>query len=452
MVCTAIIGMGITGYSCLRYLAGVDKLVVVDTRSNPPNGALAQNNFPGVDYRFGSTRYDFAGIDRVIVSPGIDMDNCLLEAAHTLRLEFLSDIDLFCRVATAPIIAITGTNGKSTVTSLVGHILETAGRRTAIGGNLGEAALDLLDEETECYVLELSSFQLERMTSFGFRSATVLNITEDHLDRHGSIESYLASKQRIYTGCEVAVANRADVMTLPEHAVGKLVTFGLDAPERGAWGVVSRGTRRFLARGTARGAADEFASDVEDVVAVDELAVSGLHNELNVLAAFALLDAEDIPVSTLAEGARSFRGLPHRCELVCECGGIGYVNDSKATNVGATVAALEGLGAETRKRLVLIAGGEGKGADFSLLKPAVERYVKTVVLLGKDAAELQHALKGIVETIRVADMEEAVAAAQGSAETGDLVLLSPACASLDMYQNFMERGTHFSRLVGELSS
>ncbi|MCZ6640621.1 MAG: UDP-N-acetylmuramoyl-L-alanine--D-glutamate ligase [Gammaproteobacteria bacterium] len=450
MVRTAIIGMGVTGYSCLRYLAGVDELVVVDTRSNPPNGALAQNNYPGVDYRFGSTRYDFQGVDRVIVSPGIDLNNCLLEVAHAKHLEFLSDIDLFCRVATAPIVAITGTNGKSTVTSLVGHILETAGRKMAVGGNLGEAALDLLDEEAECYVLELSSFQLERMTSFRFRSATILNVTEDHLDRHGTFKSYVASKRRIYGGCEVAVANRADAMTLPESAVERLITFGLDEPEPGSWGVVLRGTRRFLARRTARGSG-EIASDVEDVVAVDELAISGLHNEQNVLAAFALLDAEDMPVSALAEGARSFQGLPHRCELVCECDGVGYVNDSKATNVGATVAALEGLGLETRKRLVLIAGGEGKGADFSVLRPAVERFVKTVVLFGKDADDLQTALSGIVETVRVADMEEAVTSAQGTAETGDLVLLSPACASLDMYQNFMERGTHFSRLVGELS-
>ena len=450
MARTAIIGMGVTGYSCLRYLAQVDELVVVDTRSEPPNGALAQATYPSVDYQFGITRYDFTGVDRVIVSPGIDLDDCLLKVARARRLEFLSDIDLFCRTANAPIYAITGTNGKSTVTSLVGHILKKAGRRTGVGGNLGEAALDLLDDETERYVLELSSFQLERMASYRFRSATVLNITEDHLDRHKSIKSYVASKRRIYADCEVAVANRADVMTLPEHDVARLVTFGLDEPEPGSWGVVLRGTQRFIARGTAD--ADGVSAGAQLVVAIDDLTISGRHNELNVLAAFALLDTEDIPVSTLAEASRSFQGLPHRCQMVCECEGVVYVNDSKATNVGATLAALEGLGTSNRKRLVLIAGGDGKGADFAVLKPVVERFVKAVVLLGKDAAALQDALSDVVETVRVADLAEAVATAQDVSDAGDLVLLSPACASLDMYQNFMERGAHFSRLVRELSS
>lgn len=450
MARTAIIGMGVTGYSCLRYLAQVDELVVVDTRSEPPNGALAQATYPGVDYHFGTTRYDFTGVDRVIVSPGIDLDDCLLKVARAKHLEFLSDIDLFCRVANAPIYAITGTNGKSTVTSLVGHILKKAGRRVGVGGNLGEAALDLLDDGTERYVLELSSFQLERMASYRFRSATVLNITADHLDRHGSIKSYVASKRLIYARCEVAVANRADVMTLPEHDVARLVTFGLDEPEPGSWGVVLRGTQRFIARGISD--CDGLSTDAELVVAVDDLSISGRHNELNVLAAFALLDTEDIPVSTLAEASRSFQGLPHRCELVYECKGVSYVNDSKATNVGATLAALEGLGASNRKQLVLIAGGDGKGADFAVLKPAVERFVKAVVLLGKDAAALQGALRDVVETVRVADLAEAVATAQDISDVGDLVLLSPACASLDMYQNFMERGAHFSRLVRELSS
>jgi UDP-N-acetylmuramoylalanine--D-glutamate ligase len=432
---TAIIGMGITGFSCLRYLAGQDDLIVLDTRDEPPNGVAARAGFPGVECHFGAAACEvgFAGVDRVIVSPGVALDHPLVRRAHAAGAAVVSDIDLFCEAARAPIYAVTGTNGKSTVTALVGHLLVSLGDHPGVGGNLGEPALDLLADDRNCYVLELSSFQLERMSRHRFKAAAILNVSEDHIDRHGSLAGYAASKRHIFADVGRAVCNRQDPLTRPDHPVGELVTFGLDAPDDGNWGMAERDGATALMWGEA------------PVVTLDALPLAGLHNALNVLAAFALIAAPQMAIGRLARAMAGFTGLPHRCQTVAEVAGVRFIDDSKATNVGAVLAALEGLGAQSgdSRRLILIAGGDGKGADFAPLRESVRRFVKAVVLIGRDAPVLERVLAGSVPVTLAADMKDAVRTAMGHAERGDTVLLSPACASLDMYRNYAERGKAF---------
>ncbi|NIP13633.1 MAG: UDP-N-acetylmuramoyl-L-alanine--D-glutamate ligase [Pseudomonadales bacterium] len=432
---TAIIGLGITGLSCLEYLHGEDELVVLDTRADPPHAGVV-GDYPDVAFSFGVESYDFAGVERVIVSPGVDLDSCLVGSARKAGAELVSDIDLFCEAADAPITAITGTNGKSTVTALVGHLLRETGGKPGVGGNLGEPALSLLDEDCDSYVLELSSFQLERLRPWRFRAASILNVTEDHLDRHHSLAEYAASKQRIYRDCGRAVANRADPLTFPQHDVDELVTFSSDAPGEDDWGI----RNGMLGRGD-RG-----------LLPVQALPLTGRHNALNVLAACALAWRAGANLETLAGAAKSFRGLPHRCQLVAEAGGVRYVNDSKATNVGATIAALQGLGGSSAGSLILIAGGDGKGADFTALRDPVARYVKAVVLLGADANAIATALGDVADLVRVDTIEAAVVAARDASCPGDLVLLSPACASLDMFENFADRGDRYAAAVLEFAA
>ncbi|NBC22803.1 MAG: UDP-N-acetylmuramoyl-L-alanine--D-glutamate ligase [Gammaproteobacteria bacterium] len=440
---TAIIGMGVTGLSCLRYLAAREDgaPLVLDTRDAPPNADAARSLCPDAEYRFGAAacRASFEGVARVIVSPGVSLDHELVRRAAAAGAAVDSDIDVFCEAAPAPIYAVTGTNGKSTVTALAGHLLAGLGRNPGVGGNIGEPALDLLDEARDCYVLELSSFQLERLREQAFAAATILNVTEDHLDRHGSMAAYAASKQRIYRRTAVAVANRADPLTLPESEVPELVTFGLDAPAAGQWGLIDVDGATTLARGD------------EPLLGAAELPIAGLHNALNALAACALVSAGGAPLADLAGALRSFRGLPHRCLTVAERGGVRFVDDSKATNVGATLAALEGLGDAARRHLVLIAGGDGKGTEFGALAEPVGRYVKALVLLGQDAPRLELALADRAPVTRVTDMPQAVAAAAAVAQPGDVVLLSPACASLDMFRNYAHRGEAFVAAVEALA-
>lgn len=440
---TAIIGMGVTGLSCLRYVAAREASapLVLDTRDAPPNAEAARRLCPDAEYRFGAAacRASFEGVARVIVSPGVSLDHELVRRAAAAGAAVDSDIDVFCEAAPAPIYAVTGTNGKSTVTALAGHLLAGLGRNPGVGGNIGEPALDLLDEARDCYVLELSSFQLERLREQAFAAATILNVTEDHLDRHGSMANYAASKQRIYRRTAVAVANRADPLTLPEATVPELVTFGPDAPAAGQWGLIDVNGATTLTRGD------------EPLLGAAELPIAGLHNALNALAACALVSAADAPLADLAAGLRSFRGLPHRCLTVAERGGVRFVDDSKATNVGATLAALEGLGDASRRHLVLIAGGDGKGAEFGALAESVGRYVKALVLFGQDAPRLELALADRAPVTRVADMPQAVAAAAAAAQPGDVVLLSPACASLDMFRNYAHRGEVFAAAVEALA-
>ncbi len=435
MARTAIIGLGITGYSCLRYLHGGDALVVLDSRAEPPMAERARAEYPDVDFHFGVESFDFQDVQRAVVSPGVAMDGALVADARSRGLRLSSDIDLFCAAAAAPVIAITGTNGKSTVTALTGHLLASAGKDVGVGGNLGEPALELLSPTRDAYVLELSSFQLERMDDWAFAAATILNLSEDHLDRHGSLEDYAASKQRIYRSCALAVVNRHDARSTPQGEVPSQISFGLDEPEQRGWGV----------RAGRLGVCD--SGGFQALMETPEVPLPGRHNLLNILAACALAHSAGVGMQQLASGVRTFTGLSHRCEQVGEHAGVTFIDDSKATNVGATAAALEGLGEDLGKRLVVIAGGDGKGADFSFLRDSVHRFVKALVLMGRDAQLIEDALRGDVPVIRVENMREAVARAWAAAEPGDVVILSPACASMDMFENFADRGRQFAAAV-----
>jgi UDP-N-acetylmuramoylalanine--D-glutamate ligase len=434
---TAIVGLGVTGYSCLRHLYARDELVVLDTRVAPPHLREARQAYPDVDYRIGVREYDFDGVDRVVVSPGMALDTCLLATARSRGVPFVSDIDLFFASANAPVCGITGTNGKSTVTAMLGHLLHRRGIHAPVGGNLGEAALDLLDENAACYVLELSSFQLERMETHHFKAATILNVSEDHLDRHGDLAGYIAAKHRIYADAGLCVYNRDDAATLPPGETVS-VSFGSDDP-RGTqnWGVGDAASERTLMHGD------------RPILPVDQMPVDGLHNEQNALAAFALSGLAD---QDLGDALTGYQGLPHRSQPVRTIDNVRFVNDSKATNVGATLAALGGLGGTAG--IHLIAGGDGKAASFTPLKPLVGKYVKKAYLIGMDAPRMAAELNDQTDVQIYDTLEQAVeAAATDARKAGEqrIVLLSPACASLDMFPSYRVRGDRFAEIVEALA-
>ena len=435
---TVIFGLGITGYSCVRFLQRTDRLTVIDTRGEPPFADKVRSQYPDVELILGTPEAEqFAVADRIVVSPGLRTSHCLLEQARARGIPLVSDIELFLEHAVAPVVGITGTNGKSTVTALTGELLSAAGLNVGVGGNLGEAALDLLAPDRDAYVLELSSFQLERLNAGRFAIASNLNVTPDHLDRYPDVASYAASKQRIFVGCDVAIYNRADPLTVPQTTVGRRVSIGLDAPPQDGWGIVQLDGRRYL------------ATTDERFLAVDQLGIRGRHNEFNALASMALARAAGGDTSSWADTLRAFKGLDHRCQTVAVIDGITFINDSKATNLGACLAALEGLG-DPRRNIVLIAGGDAKNADLSPLLEPISKYVRHVVTLGKDAAAIESAIAGAVPVHRVTTLRDAVRQSRTLARRGDLVLLSPACASLDMFANFEARGREFASAVLEL--
>ena len=418
---TLIIGLGATGYSCLKCLHGRAPLAVCDTRENPPYGDAARADFGDVEL-LDPTAVRFADFDRAIVSPGIGLDHCLARGAREAGLEILGDIDLFLTLATAPVIAITGTNGKSTVASMVGELLDDASNEVRVGGNLGTPALDLLDPGVDRYVLELSSFQLERMGSGSFDIGAILNISADHLDRHGSFDAYARAKRRVYAGCRAAVYNGRDSNTRPP---AELPAIALDADA--GWRV----------------AGDDLIIDGSPF-ALSSFRLGGRHNAYNVLAACAI--ASLAGADTRPERLFDFRGLPHRSAFVGAIGPVRCIDDSKATNVGACAAALTGFGGEERD-IVLIAGGDGKNASFDPLKAPVACYAKHVVLIGRDAPRIEEALAGVVPVSFATDMDQAVAKALAAARGRGMVLLSPACASFDMFDDFEARGDAFQAAV-----
>ena len=418
---TLIIGLGLTGYSCLKCLHGHAPLAVCDTRESPPCGDAARAEFGDVEL-LDPTAVRFADFDRAIISPGIGLDHCLARAAREAGLEILGDIDLFLTLATAPVIAITGTNGKSTVASMVGELLDDGSNEVRTGGNLGTPALDLLDPAANWYVLELSSFQLERMGSGTFDIGAILNISADHLDRHGSFEAYARAKRRVYAGCRAAVYNGRDPNTRPP---AELPAIALDADA--GWRV----------------AGDELIIDGTPVP-LSSFRLGGRHNGYNILAACAIVSLTG--ADTRPERLFDFRGLPHRSAFAGAVGSVACIDDSKATNVGACAAALAGFG-ETERDIVLIAGGDGKNASFEPLKEPVARYAKHVVLIGRDAPRMEQALAGAVPVSRAADMDQAVAKALAAARGRGMVLLSPACASFDMFEDFEARGDAFQDAV-----
>ena len=437
---TLVVGLGVTGVSCVKHLAGRDELTVLDTRERPPGLAEARAEHPEIDYRLGACDIDFGPFDRVVLSPGLKLQSALGRRIRASGLPLLSDIDLFCRAVDEPIYAITGTNGKSTVTAWVGHALTELNHRPGVGGNLGEAALDIIGPDRDCYVLELSSFQLERMQTYPYQAATVLNVSADHLDHHASLADYAAAKRRIYRQAERLVVNRDDRLSQPDsNTGGSAVTFGAGAPGSGHWGVRTSGGKRWLAKGR------------EPVVEARRLPIAGGHNECNALAVLALINGggNGVGLAALGESLLGYRGLAHRCEVLGEVGGVTYVNDSKATNPGATLAALRSL-SEGPGRIVLIAGGEGKGADFAALGQAIATRARCLIPIGRDGPAIAKAAGVDLQSGRPRRLAEAVRQAAECARPGDTVLLSPACASFDHFSDFRARGEAFRALVREL--
>lgn len=436
-----IVGLGKTGLSVARYLAGRGlPFAVADTRDNPPGLDQLKRFAPMADLHLGELDAQLlCKASELVVSPGIALATPALAQARAAGVSLIGDIELFARAAQAPIVAITGSNAKSTVTSLVGNMASAAGKRVAVGGNIGTPALDLLDDKADLYVLELSSFQLETTDKLNAEVATVLNVSEDHMDRYPHLLAYHQAKHRIFRGARQIVVNRDDDLSRPLVADQlPCWTFGLSRPDFKGFGLLERDGQTCL------------AFQFEALMPVAELKIKGAHNQANALAALALGHAVGLPMPAMLDALREFAGLPHRCQWVGQVAGVDYYNDSKATNVGAALAAINGFAAALPGKQVLIAGGDGKGADFAPLNRAVQQHCRAVVLLGRDAPLLEQALAGSVPLIQVASLEAAVSAAAAAAQPGDLVLLSPACASLDMFRNFEERGELFASAVGRL--
>jgi len=443
-----VLGLGDTGLSMAKWLARRGASVrVADTRTAPPRLAELKRSLPSVPANCGPFQDEtFADIDLLAVSPGVPLAEPGVRRALDAGTEVVGDVELFARALPErhpPIIAVTGTNGKSTVTSLAGAMARAAGVDCEVAGNIGPAVLDALmrrediGRDAGLWVLELSSFQLETTTSLAADAAAVLNITEDHLDRYRGIDDYARAKARVFSGDGIQVLNRDDPRSLAMALPGrKTSTFGLDAPRRAEdWGVLERGGEPWLAQGA------------NALLAVREMRLAGLHNAANALAALALCRALGLPLQPLLVALREFKGLPHRVELIGEADGVRWYDDSKGTNVGSTVAALAGL-AQGDTKLVLIAGGDGKGQDFSPLRSAVERSARGLVLIGRDAPLIEAAVAGAgVPIRRAASMDQAVALAAQAARPGDAVLLSPACASFDMFRDYRHRGEVFRLAV-----
>jgi len=445
-----IIGLGQTGVSCARFFAARGlSFVLADTRSAPPMLAQVQAEFPNVRIVCG----DIASIcdiaSELVVSPGIALEHPAIADAIQRGVKISSDIELFLSAITKPVVAITGANGKSTVTTLVAEFAKACGINAPAVGNVGVAVLELLDEKGneragfDAYVIELSSFQLERLPAVNAAVATILNITPDHMDRYVTLADYHRAKQRVYFGAQKVVVNRADRLTEPPLAQGvKRTSFGLDAPDLNCFGVrvddgcVEKG-QRFLARG------------LQILMPVDDVLIKGEHNIANALAALALGDAMGWPLSPMLAVLREFSGLAHRAQHVGSRNGVDFINDSKGTNVGASIAAIKGLCRDGRK-VVLIAGGEDKNSDFKPLVDMLVKHGRTLVLIGSAAEKIAAVAGTRIDVVRAGSMDDAVHKSAHLAQAGDVVLLSPACASFDMFNNYQHRGDVFSDCVRTL--
>lgn len=440
---TAILGTGVTGLSVARYLRSIgEPFVFVDTRLMPPNIKEVRETFPGVLTLLGPLEADvLCTVDTIVVSPGVALAEPALVAAREQGVRLVGDLGLFFDCARAPVVAITGSNGKSTVTTLVGQMAQDSGLNAGVGGNLGTPMLDLLDDARELYVLELSSFQLELNEDSCGAVATVLNVSADHMDRYPNLQAYHAAKHRIYRGARKIVVNRQDPLSRPlVSSEVTVLSFGLDKPDFSGFGVLQRD------------GVDWLAYEFDALMPVSELAIKGRHNTANALAALALGFAAGLPMASMLDTLRNFRGLPHRCETVVDVGGVLYIDDSKGTNVGATQAAINGFGDSHRHNIILIAGGQGKGQDFTPLRQPVSQFVKLLILIGEDADKISRQLQDCTEVLRFDSLEQAVAAAFGSSGPGDVVLLSPACASFDMFTGYAQRGDVFQKTVRDMAS
>ncbi len=437
-----VVGLGITGISCVRYLLAQGyEVTVVDSRPQPPMAAEVQSVFPQVALRFGD--FSAASWDEpelIVVSPGVALADLPVAEAKSRGADIVGDVELFARAVTAPVIAVTGSNGKSTVASLVGAIAREAGLDAVVAGNIGLPVLDALEQhpDAQLFVLELSSFQLETTRSLATRAAALLNVSEDHMDRYPDLASYQAAKARIFLNTELAVINRDDAATcalIPEGT--KSISFGSGPPDsENDYGIAACPEGECLARGEKM------------LLPCVQLPLLGRHNQLNVLAAMALAQAAGIDDNAIATAVAGFSGLPHRMQWVANVDGVVFIDDSKGTNVGATCAALNGL----QVPVVLIAGGDGKGADFSALRNAVADRVRAVVLIGRDAPRIANAIQGTVPVHIAGSMTEAVVLANELAQAGDAILLSPACASFDMFENYVARGKAFQMATKALQT
>jgi UDP-N-acetylmuramoylalanine--D-glutamate ligase len=446
-----VLGLGDTGLSCVRWLLARGAAVsVADSREHPPNTRTLQETLPEIALHAGPFRDEvLQAAELLVLSPGLSRSEPAVARARAKGVEVIGDVELFARALAAlnqnsdhamKVIAITGSNGKSTTTALVGEMCRTAGLVTCVAGNIGLPVLDaLLEVESgeasmpQVWVMELSSFQLETTSSLNADAAAVLNVSEDHMDRYPDMETYAAAKARIFSGKGVQILNREDprvmAMAQPER---KVVSFGIHSPVTD-WHF-----------GLCEG---EMCQDSRQLMPVSEMPIAGLHNVANALAALALATSIGVPETQALQGLRHFKGLPHRVQWVADINGVGYYDDSKGTNVGATEAALYGMG----RKAVVILGGDGKGQDFSPLKQAVAANARAVILIGRDGPQIGRILAGADLPIISADtLEDAVKAARSLAHPGDAVLLSPACASFDMFRNYVHRAEVFVAAVRAL--
>jgi UDP-N-acetylmuramoylalanine--D-glutamate ligase len=435
-----IAGLGRTGLSVARHLHAQGIPFAVCDGSHTPGGLNDLKEFaPEASLFLGElTSAALDGVVEVIASPGIALRSPLLQAAHSRGLPIVGDVELFARRVQAPVAAITGTNGKSTVTTLLALMAQASGKRAFAGGNLGRPALDLLQETpADLFVLELSSFQLETTASLTTRTSVVLNVTSDHMDRYSSMLDYAQAKSKIFDRCDTAVINLDDplVVAMKRHDQ-KVLSLSVQSGMKADYSLSKSGNEVWLCR------------QGEPLLAMSELKLTGLHNAANALAALAMSEALQLDQSACLNALREFAGLPHRSEWIADVKGVRYIEDSKGTNVGATLAAVNGM----HGPLIVIAGGQGKGQDFAPLAGSFRGKVRHVVLLGQDAAQLDSVLREVCSTERVESMQQAVQAAARIAQAGDTVLLSPACASLDMFRDYAHRGAVFAEAVRGLHS
>jgi UDP-N-acetylmuramoylalanine--D-glutamate ligase len=428
-----VVGLGVTGYSVARYLLKHGyRCRIQDTRDIPPFLGELKAQFDSVDFRAQPLDTELISWAEVlVVSPGLSIRDAAIEQAAELGKSVVGDIELFAQLVEKPVIAITGSNGKSTVTALVGEMISGDHKAVAVGGNIGTAALDLLELDADFYVLELSSYQLETTTSLRPRVAAVLNLCEDHLDRYPGYAEYIQTKLRVYDNASLCVSNLDDEVTRHDSRdISFSLNLDTDAEFRllednGIW----------------------LAHRDEPWLKVDQIRLSGRHNWANCLAAMAIAHSVGISRPAIVAAMQQFAGMAHRSQWIAEIGGVEWINDSKATNTGAAQASIEGR----ERPLILIAGGQSKGADMSVMFATIKQRVKLVLLLGEDASRLQQAWQGATRIERVRDMPQAVQRAHEAARSGDCVLLAPACASFDMYPKYEARGDHFARLVKELA-
>ncbi|MHC9509896.1 UDP-N-acetylmuramoyl-L-alanine--D-glutamate ligase [Kangiella sp. M94] len=431
-----ILGLGQTGLAVARYLSALHQpFNVMDTRDIAPGYEALEKLAPGSLLKWNGEQ--FKQYDELVVSPGIAITRNDIQAAHEAGISVIGDIELFAQANTLPVIAITGSNGKSTVTDLVGELINASGRKALVGGNIGVPALELLEQEGDYVVLELSSFQLETTKSLQPVAATVLNVSEDHLDRYNHYQEYVEAKRSIYKKAATCLINADDKNTWYEttDSEQKVLSFGISSDQPLDWTVdIDHNSIKYHGK---------------QILQLDQLRLQGIHNALNVAVALALITTAGIELTKpVLDKAMSYQGLPHRSQLVGVKNGVTFINDSKATNVGATVAAIQSFEPQFGSNIILIAGGDAKGADLSSLENIIKETVKAVVCFGKDAPAI--AKLAPEKTQLVSNLQEAVRFANGQAQSGDLVLLSPACASLDMFANYMQRGEQFTQCVEAL--